>query len=100
VALVQQNIGYGYMKLTKFDESLRWFKDAEERANKYGAEPFTYGEIYNHRSMLDSAIGNFESALIYRSKYMAITDKTSGESVIKQVNELKKNTMLRRRNCL
>jgi two-component system NarL family sensor kinase len=89
VALVQQNIGYGYLKLKKFDESLRWFKDAEATAIKYGAEPFTYGEIYNHRSMLDSAVGNFESAFTYRSKYTAITEKTSGESVIKQVNELK-----------
>ena len=89
VALVQQNIGYGFMKLKKFDESLKWFNDAEATANKYGAEPFTYGEIYNHRSMLDSTVGNYESALIYRSKYMGITEKTSGESVIKQVNELK-----------
>ncbi len=89
VPLVQQNIGYGYMKLKKYEESLNWFKDAEITANKYGAEPFTYGEIYNHRSMLDSTVGNFESAFIYRSKYNSITEKISGESVIKQVNELK-----------
>ncbi len=89
VALVQQNIGFGYMKLKRFDESLHWFEDAETTANKYGTEPFTYGEIYNHRSMLDSTTGNFESAFRYRSKYIAITEKISGESVIKQVNELK-----------
>ncbi len=89
VALVQQNIGYGYMKLKKYDESLKWFVEAEATANKYGAEPFTFGEIYNHRSMLDSSTQNFESALKYRSKYIAITEKISGESVVKQVNELK-----------
>lgn len=89
VALVQQNIGYGYMKLKKYDESLKWFVDAETTANKYGAEPFTFGEIYNHRSMLDSSTQNFESALKYRSKYSAIVEKISGESVVKQVNELK-----------
>ncbi len=89
VPLVEQNIGYGYMKLNQYNEALKWFKDAEVIANKYGDVPFTYGEIYNHRSMLDSLMGNFESALIYRSKFMAITEKIAGESVVKQVNELK-----------
>ena len=89
VPLVQQNIGYGYMKLNQYNEALKWYKDAETTADKYGDVPFTYGEIYNHRSMLDSLMGNFESALIYRSKFMVITEKIAGESVIKQVNELK-----------
>jgi len=89
VPLVQQNIGYGYLKLQQYNTALQWFEDAEATAEKFGADQFAFGEIYNHRSMLDSAMGNYKSALIYRTKYVDITDKNSGERVTKQVNELR-----------
>jgi signal transduction histidine kinase len=77
------------MKLKQYDIALQWFKDAEETAEKFGADQFAFGEIYNHRAMLDSAMGDYKSALIYRTKFVDITDKSSGERVTKQVNELR-----------
>ncbi len=88
VALIEQNIGYSYTHLKEYPEALKWFESAEQTAAKFGADDNTLGEIYNHRSSLDSLMGNFGSALVYRTKYVRITEKATSEKVIRQVNEL------------
>ncbi len=88
VALAEQNVAYTYTLKKEYDNALIWFKQAEQTAQKSGADQYTYGEIYNHRATLDSATGNFESALKYRTKYQEITDKTSNERVTRQVTEM------------
>lgn len=88
VPLIQQNIGYALTLQKKYKEALEWFEKAEAVAAKFGADSYTYGEIYNHRATLDSATGNFESALKYRTKFQAINEKLSSERVTKQVTEL------------
>lgn len=87
VALIEQNIGYAYTLMKKYPDAIDWFNKAEQTA-KQGTDPYTFGEIYNHRSMLDSAMGNYETALLYRSKYQAINEKLLNEKITKQVNEL------------
>lgn len=87
VALIEQNIAYAYTLLKKFPEALDWFNKSEQTA-KQGSDMYTFGEIYNHRSMLDSSMGNFETALQYRSKYQAINEKLLNEKITKQINEL------------
>ncbi len=88
VALIEQNIGYSYTHLKEYPEALNWFESAEQTAVKFGSDDYTLGEIYNHRSSLDSLMGNFGSALVYRTKYVRITEKATSEKVIRQVNEL------------
>ena len=87
LALVQQNIGYAHTYLNNFPEALQWFTKAETTADK-GADMYTRGEIYNHRAMLDSAMGNYASAYRYQQQYLRINEKLAGEKVTKQVNEL------------
>lgn len=88
VALIEQNIAYSYAGLKNYSQSLEWYKKAENTATVSGADQFTFGEIYNHRSSLDSLMGNYSSALIYRTKYMQINEKNIGNKVIREVNEL------------
>ncbi|MDB5203344.1 MAG: tetratricopeptide repeat protein [Ferruginibacter sp.] len=87
LALSQQNLAFAYTNLKKFPEALDWFARAEATATK-GSDLFTFGEIYNHRAMLDSAMGNFSSAYFYKQKYVQITEQLTGERVTRQVNEL------------
>ncbi|MBA4258271.1 MAG: hypothetical protein C0446_03850 [Chitinophaga sp.] len=88
VALIEQNIGLSLAGLKQNTQSLEWYEKAERTAIESKADDYSFGEIYNHRSALDSAMGNFHSALIYRSKYMKINEKFMGDKVIKEVNEL------------
>ncbi len=88
VALVEQNIGYTYALQKNYTESLVWFKNAEKTANIYNTDTYTFGEIFNHRSFLDSSMGNYESALNYRTKYWVLNEKTLNEKTIKQTAEL------------
>ena len=88
VPLIEQNIGYAYSLQKNYPEALTWFKQAELTADKFGADQYTFGEIYNRRASLDSAMSNFESALKYRTKFQLINDKSSSENVTKQVTEL------------
>lgn len=88
VALIEQNIAYSLAGLNQQKEALEWFEKAEKTAIETKADDYSFGEIYNHRSSLDSAMGNFQSALIYRTKYMRINEKFMGDKVIKEVNEL------------
>ncbi|WP_439505606.1 tetratricopeptide repeat-containing sensor histidine kinase [Sediminibacterium sp.] len=88
VALIEQNIGLSLAGLNENVEALKWYEKAEQTAIESKADDYSFGEIYNHRSALDSSMGNFHSALIYRSKYMRINEKFMGEKVIKDVNEL------------
>ncbi|MDB5195827.1 MAG: hypothetical protein JWP88_197 [Flaviaesturariibacter sp.] len=87
VALIEQNFGYAYIFLGKFDESEAWFNKAEASASKNG-DLYTFGEIYKHRALLDSARGNFKSAYTYKVKYMEISDKVLNEKTNKIINEL------------
>ena len=88
VALIEQNIGFSLSGLKQYKEALVWFEKAEQTAIDNKADDYSFGEIYNHRSSLDSAMGNYQSALVYRTKYMRINEKFMGEKVIKEVNEL------------
>lgn len=88
VALIEQNIGFAYTNLKNYPEALKWFNQAELTAAKYGADQFTYGEIYNHRATLDSMMGNYSSALAYRTRVMSMNEKSLNDKVIRQVNEL------------
>ncbi|MBH2003555.1 MAG: sensor histidine kinase [Sphingobacteriia bacterium] len=88
VALIEQNIGFAYTNLKNYHEALKWFNQAELTAAKYGADQFTYGEIYNHRATLDSMMGNYSSALAYRTRVMSMNEKSLNDKVIRQVNEL------------
>ncbi len=88
VALIEQNIAYSYAGIKNYSKALEWYKKAENTATISAADQFTFGEIYNHRSSLDSMMGNYSSALIYRTKYMQINEKTIGNKVIREVNEL------------
>ncbi len=87
VALIEQNIGYAYTLMGKYPPALEWLTKAEETA-KLGTDQYTFGEIYLHRALLDSALGNFQSAYFYKSKYQQISDKLLNEKVARQVNEL------------
>lgn len=87
VALIEQNIGYAYTLMGKYAPALEWLNKAEETA-KLGTDQYTFGEIYLHRSQLDSALGNYQSAYFYKSKYQQISDKLLNEKVARQVNEL------------
>ncbi|OZA65781.1 MAG: hypothetical protein B7X68_02935 [Sphingobacteriia bacterium 39-36-14] len=88
VALIEQNIGFSLSGLKQYKEALIWFEKAEQTAIDNKADDYSFGEIYNHRSSLDSAMGNYQSALVYRTKYMRINEKFMGDKVIKEVNEL------------
>ncbi len=88
VALIEQNIGFSLTGLKEYNQALEWFEKAEKTAIETKADDYSFGEIYNHRSSLDSAMGNFQSALVYRTKYMRINEKFMGDKVIKEVNEL------------
>lgn len=88
VALIEQNIGFSLSGLKQYKEALIWFEKSEQTAIDNKADDYSFGEIYNHRSSLDSAMGNYQSALIYRTKYMRINEKFMGDKVIKEVNEL------------
>ena len=87
VALIEQNIGYAYTLMGKYAPALEWLNKAEETA-KLGTDQYTFGEIYLHRALLDSSLGNFQSAYFYKSKYQQISDKLLNEKVARQVNEL------------
>lgn len=88
VALIEQNIGFSLAGLKQHKQALEWFEKAEQTAIDTKADDYSFGEIYNHRSSLDSAMGDYQSALVYRTKYMRINEKFMGEKVIKEVNEL------------
>ncbi len=88
VALIEQNIGFSLTGLKQYPQALEWFEKAEHTAIDTKADDYSFGEIYNHRSSLDSAMGNYQSALVYRTKYMRINEKFMGDKVIKEVNEL------------
>jgi two-component system, NarL family, sensor kinase len=87
LALTEQNIGYAYTLDKKYDEALKWMKQAEVSSQK-NADKFTLGEIYTHRATLDSAMGNYESALQYKSKYQAVSEQLLNDKITRQVNEL------------
>ncbi len=88
VALIEQNIGYGYAGLKKYNEALDWYNKAEATAISTGADPYTFGEIFNHRASLDSAMNNYASALQYRTKYVNANNLVLNEKISKQVLEL------------
>ncbi len=88
VALIEQNIGYGYAGLTKYNEALDWYNKAEATAVNAGADPYTFGEIYNHRASLDSAMSNYASALQYRTKYVNTNNLVLNDKISKQILEL------------
>lgn len=88
VALTQQNIAYAFMKLKEFDEATKLYNEAEQSATTYKNNASVFGEIYKHRSMLDSAMGNFQGAFSERNKYLQIKDSLLNEKLSKQINEL------------
>ncbi len=88
VALIEQNIGYALSLSNQYTKALDWFIKAEKTAIETRADDYTFGEIYNHRASLDSAMGNYQSALDYRTKFLLINEKFMGNKVIKEVNEL------------
>lgn len=88
VALIEQNIGFALSLSGKYEQALEWFIKAEKTAIETKTDEYTFGEIYNHRASLDSAMGNYQSALNYRTKFLLINEKFMGNKVIKEVNEL------------
>ncbi len=88
VALTQQNIAYAFMKLREFDKATALYDEAEQSATTYKNNTSVFGEIYKHRSMLDSAMGNFRGAFNERNKYLQIKDSLQNEKLSKQINEL------------
>jgi two-component system NarL family sensor kinase len=89
LALVQQNIGYAYTKLRDFKKAEEWFDKSYATALKYNkANMSTFAEIYNHRSSLDSAMGNFQQAFFIREMYRNIKDSLLNDKLSKQINEL------------
>jgi two-component system NarL family sensor kinase len=88
IALTQQNIALAYMKLGQLAKAEELYNVAEKSAIKYKNNISVFGEIYNHRSMLDSATGNYKSAFIARNKYLQIKDSLLNEKLSKQINEL------------
>lgn len=87
VALIEHNIGYGYLGLKKYTESLNWYQKAEATAIKAKADNYTFSEIYRYRAKLDSAMGNFSSAYNYKAKYQELYESMMNEKSIKLVNE-------------
>ena len=88
VALTQQNLGYAYTKLQEFNKAAALFNEAEQSAIKYNNNQAVFAEIYNHRSSLDSAMGNYQNAFLMRNKYLQIKDSLLNEKLSKQINEL------------
>ncbi len=88
VALTQQNLAHNYAKLEQFPRALALFKEAELSAIQYKNNATVFAEIYNHKSMLDSAMGNYQSAFTQRNKYLSIKDSMLNEKLSKQINEL------------
>jgi len=68
VALIEQNIGFSLTGLKEYNQALEWFEKAEKTAIETKADDYSFGEIYNHRSSLDSAMVKFQMALVYRTK--------------------------------
>ncbi|MDQ7949604.1 MAG: sensor histidine kinase [Pedobacter sp.] len=89
LALVQQNIAYAYTMLKEYKLAEEWFNKSEKAAHTYNKGNInTFAEIYNHRSSLDSATGNFKDAFFLRDKYRLIKDSLLNEKLSKQINEL------------
>lgn len=89
LALVQQNIAFSYTMLKEYKLAEEWFNKSEAAANKYNKGNIgTFAEIYNHRSSLDSAMGNYQRAFFLRDKYRIIKDSLLNENLSKQINEL------------
>ncbi len=88
MALTQQNIAFAYTKMGQYPKAAELFDASERSAVKYKNNVAVFGEIYNHRSMMDSAMGNYKSAFLQRVKYLQIRDSLLNEKLSKQVNEL------------
>ncbi|MHA4896769.1 tetratricopeptide repeat-containing sensor histidine kinase [Pedobacter sp. PWIIR3] len=86
--LTQQNIAYAYTMMNDFDEADKWFKMAENETGSGMVTPYVLGELYNHKSILDSLRGNFSEALKTKSKYYKISNQQLNEKISKQINEL------------
>lgn len=99
VALIQQNIGYAYTNLKQFPEAKVWFVKAEQSALKY-SDKYTLGEIYNHRASYDSAVGDFEQAFEYKSKFLVISDHLLNEKLASQISELQSKYNLQKKEQL
>ena len=87
LALIQQNIGYAYIYLRNYPEAKRWFDRAEASALRY-SDRYTLGEIYNHRSSYDSAVGDFRSAYFNKRLYTQIADSMYNAQLARQTGEL------------
>lgn len=89
LALVEQNIAFSYTKMGQFKQAEEWFGKAEASALKYNkVDVNTFAEIYNNRSSLDSATGDFKRAFFGRERYRLIKDSLLNEKLGKQINEL------------
>lgn len=88
VPLIQNNIGYAYRELNNYNESLKWHIEAENTAEQFTADVYTFTEIYKFRALLDSAMGNFKSAYSYKTKYQNLYEKSLNDKNIATVNEL------------
>lgn len=87
LALIQQNIGYGYTYLKQYPAAKYWFERAEASALRY-SDRYTLGEIYNHRSSYDSAVGDFKSAFFNKRLYTQIADSMYNAQLARQTGEL------------
>jgi signal transduction histidine kinase len=88
VGLIQQNIAYGHIFLKHFDDAEAWFTKAEATMSK-SPDPYTIGEIYKHRALLDSARGDYKSAYENKTRYLYHSEKFLSERNLKQINELR-----------
>jgi len=88
VPLIQHNIGFGYRGLKNYTEAMKWYELAEKTANEFKADVLTFNEIYKYRALLDSTIGNFQSAYMYKTKFQNLYEKILNDKTISTVNEL------------
>ena len=88
VALTLQNIAYAYIFLKQYQKAEDLFNEAEQAAIKYKNNAAVFGEIYNHRAMLDSAMGKYDRAFQQRNMYFRIKDSLLNATQSKQINEL------------
>ena len=87
--LIQHNIGFGYRGLGNYNEAIKWYELAEKTATEIYSDPYTFTEIYKYRALLDSAMGNYKSAYVYKNKYQILYEKILNDKVISSTNELK-----------
>ena len=82
------NIGRVLLKKQQYNEAKIYFEKAETFGQKY-AEAATVLEIWTYRAALDSAMGNYQSAYLYRNRQLALQDSMRSEKTNRSLSDMR-----------